>query len=337
MQEEQQAQSFAERKAAQLREERTIQEASQPPAEAAPGQQETSDETPPPESESVQSDGYPELHDEQAESEDEALEDEDLDDEIPSDEPEDEEEGERVNWEQRYKDTQAELTRVAQRRKELDAEHAESVSANLQLKYDLEDRLTKAEEQANFFLNGINSQIGQLEQAFNSGAVEPEKMQEARGYYQNLVGQRTQLQTYLDKAGEQRGEAERVRKQREAEITRSRLSVSIPDWSQDKYDEMRGYATQRGYSPDEFNEITDYRYFELLHDSMLLNSAEKTVRNVKSQRRRKAPRGGKNVDRSPNTARRREARARKDFLDNPNQKGRFAAMKAEELSRERRR
>jgi hypothetical protein len=331
--------SFQERKAEQLAGERVRTEQAEAQQNRQPDHDETSnDEIPLNESESVQDDGYPELHDDDTETDDGEFEqDEDLEDETPSEDELLEQDGDGIDWEKRYKDAQRELTRYQQRSDEQSEEVAETVAANLQLKFDLEDRLEKAEKQAGFFMGNLNQQIQQLEQAFNQGQVEPEKMAEARQYYQGLVQQRNQLEGYLQQVGTERSEAEKVRKNREAQIAQARLRKTIPDWSERKYQELRSYAVKRGYTVDEFNESTDYRYMELLHDSMMLHSADSTVRNVKRKRRRKPPAGGKNVDRSPNTARRREARAKKDFLDNPNQRGRFAAMKAEQLHRERRR
>lgn len=331
----QQAQSFAERKAAQLREERTVREAAEQPTEPEPRSPVQEDDGyPQGQSESVQDDGYPELHDGGDELEagdpDGALEDE-----TPP-EGDYEDDGEpTVDWEKRFKDTQAELTRAREQQQEQNGELTEMMAGSLQLKYDLEDHLTKARQYTEFYVNGIDNQIMQMERAFNSGAIDPERMQEARQQYQSLQQQKQQLNQRIEQVETTRSEAEAVRKKREAEITRVRLQRTIPDWSQQKYNEMRQEAVKRGYTVEEFSEITDHRYFEMLHDSMLLRSAKDTVGDVTKRKRPKPPRGRRNATQSRD-GRGRFEKTKREFRENPNQKGRFAAMKAEQLQRERR-
>ena len=326
-------QSFKERKAAELSAERA---GSSEPANGTPEQDRTFDETPGPELGSVQDDGIPELHGEQDELEEPEEGEEDLD-EIPSDLLDGEADEETaIDWEKRYKDTQAELTRVNERRNEMDAEHADLMAGSLQLKYEMEDRFKRAETQAEFFRAGLDNQIANLEQAFSSGLIEPDHLANARAQHQSLLQQRGQLEQYVEQATSQREEAERLRKDREAEVSRTILSRTIPDWSREKYDEMRQYASRFGYSPDEFNEQVDHRFFRLLNDSMLLNGAERTVSEVKRKQKAKPPRGGRNVERAARDGKGRFRKLEKDFKENPNQRGRFAALQEERLRRERR-
>lgn len=324
--------SFIERKTAQLREERQHRDINERPAP-----KETSrDETPPQEPESVQDDGYPELHDSEQEAE-LALDDElDLDDETPDDIDEDGDDERAVDWEKRFKDTQAELTRSKEAGKEHSAELADMMAGSLQLKYDLEDHLGKAKEYTNYYSQGITNQIAQLERAFQSGQIDPDRMGEARTQYQQLVNQRNMLESRVEQIEKTRSEAETVRKRREAEITRVRLARTIPGWGQEKYREMRQEAVNRGFTADEFNDKTDHRFFEMLHDSMLLRSASQTVGDVRQSKLSKPPRGGRNVQRQPRDSRGKFERAKRELHQNPGQKGRFAAMKREQLTRERR-
>lgn len=322
--------SFRERKAAELRTER----GETPDIKPAPAEP-SEPETPQPPLESVQDD-IPELHDGD-ESEDEYLDsDEALDDETPFDEIDDEpEQTDTVDWEKRFKDTQAELTRVNEEREERNAEHADMMAGALQLQHELEDRLTKAKEHGDFYLNTLNNQIGQLEQAFNSGQIDPENMGKARQMYQQLANQKHQLEQRQESLEKARQETEQLRKTREAQITRVRLARTIPDWSERKYGEMRQEAVKRGYSVEEFNEVTDHRYFELLHDSMMLRNAEKVVTNVRGKRKAKPPRN-RNQRRQPRDGRGRFEKAQREFRDNPNTRGAFANMKEQQLRNERR-
>lgn len=320
--------SFAERKASQLKEER---EGIETAAGEAP---QTGDRsaTLPEKMESEQSDGDQELRDSSeavdADSNESDLE-ETPDTELPeeSDEP-------TVDWEKRFNDTKAELTRVQMDRSDMDAEHADMMSSNMQLSYQLEDKLSEVESSAGFFVNNLNQQIANLEAAFNQGQVAPDQMMQARQHYQQIVNNRNQMTAQIEQAKQARTDAEDTRKKREAEITRVRLARSIPDWSREKYAEMRTYAEQRGYSGDEFNDFTDHRIFELLHDSMMLRQAQNTIQNVNTKR---APKERVRGQRKPRDGQGRFQKAKKEFAENPNQTGRFAAMKAEQLSRERKR
>jgi hypothetical protein len=321
-------QTFQERKAQQLKEERNVRGEVEP---VAPQPVEDREATPSPELESAQIDGNPDLP-----SDEDPLDDEWQDsdpDGIPDTDPEAAEQEGTTDWEKRYTDTQAELTRVNQHRQELDTDHADMMAGTLQLRHTLEDKLSEVENSSGYILNGLSGQIANMEQAFSSGQIDPEQMANARNHYQQLVNNRNQMQQHLAGATKQRDDATAMRKQREAEITRIRLQRTIPNWSREKYAEMREFATQRGYTQEEFNDVTDHRLFELLHDSMQLRSASDTVSNVQRKRKADAPRG--RGGRAPRDKQGRYEKSRKEFHDNPNQKGRFAAMKAQELAKER--
>lgn len=320
--------TFAERKAAQLREEREAQ------APQAPAEPETAQPTPPVQLESVQGDGYPELHDSEAQPE---LEGDvpDLEETPGEFDPIDDGGEPTVDWEKRYKDTQAKLTSVTEDRKDRDAEYADMMAGSLQLQYDMEDNLKKAKQYTGFYVDGIQGQIHNMERAFNSGQIGPEDMQAARQQYQQLQGQQQQLQARLTQIETTEREATQVKKRRQAEITRVRLQRTIPGWGQAKFREMQAEAATRGYSAEEFAEQTDHRFFEMLHDSIQLRSAGDAIGEITQRKRPKPPRGRRNAQ-TPRNSRGQYEKAQRDFHDNPNQKGRFADMKAKQLARERR-
>lgn len=333
-----QGQSFAERKAQQLREERGVREASEPPGEPSAPVQDPNDVPGYPE------DGTPEAPEsvqpdsgmDDGEQPIEALDDTEAPEGTPEDDYQDGETGEQsIDWEKRYNDTRGELTRLQQERGDRDAELSDMMAGSMQLKYDLEDQLDKAKQYTAYYVDGINAQVAQMEQAFNTGMIEPDKLPQARQAYVQLQQQKQALDARIDQIEKTRSEADDKRRQREAEITRVRLSRTIPGWSHSKWQEMRGAAAERGYTADEFDKITDYRYFELLHDSMMLRSASQTVGDVRLRKQPKPPRG-RNKQRQPRSADGRFRKAQQEFRDSPNQKGKFAAMKFEDLQRERR-
>lgn len=320
-------QSFAERKMSQLREERGTQPVESQPAEAPEG-------TPNAALESA-GDGYP---DESIPSEAEAVEREE-ESEAPEGTPDDDYEPEAAesdtNWQSRYEEGQRKISEITENRSAMEQEHADMMSTNLHLKHDLEDKFTEATRYAENYLGGFNQQIAGMENAFQTGQIEPENLPGARQQYQHLINQRNGMANQVEQIKKQAEESANVMLNRQAEISRTRLNRTIPNWGREKHQELGEYAQSRGYSPDEFGKSMDYRFLELLNDSMTLNRAGDTVKGIKRTKTASGP--SRNAKQPPRSADGRYREARKDFLDNPNQRGRFADMKAAELRRERKR
>jgi hypothetical protein len=329
----QQGQSFLERKTAQLRQEQAESGTNRnDPLDAEPEMS-----APLRDEASVQEDGYPELHDEEERLEEDAEPEEALEDEAPSEDEDDGEPERDVNWEKRYKDTQIELERLRTRDRERDEEVGQQLSGAVELHHQVEDELEKAKSYTEFYIQGVDQRIQQLEAAFTSGQIEPDKLQEARQYHYQLTQERQELVGRIEQLSSEKTEAEQKRKKREAEIARVRLTRTIPGWGKEKYAEMREAALDRGYTPEEFGNITDHRYFELLHDSMTLRGADKTIENVTERTRAKRPRRGKGrVSEQSRDSGGRFQKRQREFKENPNQPGRFAAMAEERLRKERR-
>lgn len=331
-------QSFAERKAAQLGQERAGREAQ------ASTQPDPEPQQRPPEQalESEDLSGYPEeesqLPEAEASGHDGYDPDEDYDDleeEAPSVAPDDTPEQPAENWEKRFKDTERKLSEVTENRRAIEQEHADMMSANLTLKHGLEDQFTEAKRYVEAYKGGFDQQIAQLENAFNSGMIPPDDLPGARQQYQALVNQRNGLAQQIEQINSQQGEAKKLENERKAEIARVRLARTIPGWSRETYDKLGSYAMERGYTAEEFSENVDYRFYELLNDSMQLRQAGDTVKNVKRQRKANGPR--RNAKQQPRSADGRYRQAKQEFRDNPNQRGRFADMKLAELRKDRRR
>lgn len=326
-------QSFAEKKRAQLSQER----AARPEAEAqqSPDPQER---TPEPELESGEAlDLSPEMEDEQeieAGGYDgyEPDEDEDLY-ETPDSETGEQPEAAADNWETRYKDAQAKLSEVTANRKAIEQEHAEIMSANLTLKHGLEDKFTEAKRFVEAYSGGFDQQIAQLEHAFSSGMIPPDELPNARQQYQQLVQQRNGLSQQIEQLGEQAKQAKQLERERQSEIARVRLNRTIPGWGEEKWSELGNYALSRGYSKEEYAESVDYRFLELLNDSMQLRQAGDKVKEVKRQRKARGPK--RNARAQPRSADGRYRQAEQAFHDNPNQRGRFAEMKLAQMRKER--
>ncbi len=320
--------SFTERKASQLRQERDANPPEEryrpdPTPTGAPGEAlESADE------------GYPEdaLTDEPEQDEEYDESPETLEGAPEGDEA-DEPEGRNIDWEARYLEAEKKISEVSANRTAMEQEHADMMSAQMTLRHGLEDSFTEAKRYAETYKSGFDQQIQQLENAFNSGMIEPDNLPAARQQYQNLVFQRNGMQQQIEQIAEREKEAKQLERERRAEIARMRLTRTIPNWGKEKHRELGEYAMQRGYTAEEFNETLDYRFLELLNDSMQLHQAGDTIKQRRRQRKAAVPkRDGKPLLRSADG---RFKKAQQDFRANPNQRGRFADMKLAQLQKER--
>ena len=320
--------SFAERKAAQLSQER----AQRPPEPEIQLETSRKKRSPDPELESAVTDPVEGDYDEEVEDE----EGEEL--EAREGEPEgelDEDEDDRVDWRKRYQEAERKISEVTANRSAMEREHAEVMATTLSLRHNLEDQFTEAKRYASQYKVAFDSQISQLEQAFSTGQISPEYLPQARQQYQTLINQRNALVGQVEHITAQEAEARRIDRERKAEIARVRLARTIPNWSREKHRELGEYAQTRGFSPDEFNQNLDYRFLEILNDSMQLRRSADTVKQVRRQKKAGGPQRN-----APVAARGSDGKFRKaqeEFRAHPNQKGRFAEMKFRQLQKDRQR
>jgi hypothetical protein len=239
-----------------------------------------------------------------------------------------------VDWKSRYREAEKKISEVTRNRSAMEEEHANVMATTLQLRHKMEDTFTEARRYAEQYRVGFDNQIAQLEQAFTTGQIPPDQLPQARQHYQGLVNQRNYLVNQVQEIGRKEDEARKVDRERKAEIARVRLARTIPGWSREVHRELGEYAMSRGYTPEEFNENLDYRYLELLHDSMTLKRSAETVKRVRTQANNGGPRRNSEVPERGSDGKFRKARS--EFEANPGQKGRFAEMKMRQLQKERR-
>jgi hypothetical protein len=324
-----QPQSFQDRKRAELAAERPSMEETAPQPDLAP-----IDGNPEPMLESAEA-GQPESDQLSEQEAQEPLSDaqEALYDENPSGDLDGDPEHDTHDWQKRFEDTQRKLSEVTENRRAMEQELTDMTSSALGMRHQLEDSLTEAKRYAEVYKQGFNGQIAQLEQAFSQGMIEPDNLPAARQQYQQLINSRNQVEQQVQMLAEQEKQASEQTKQRQAELARLRLQRTIPNWSREKYEELGSYAQSRGYTAEEFGQSLDYRFLELLNDSMQLRNASKTVEGVRRERKTSAPR--QNARQQPRSADGKFRKAESEFWNNPNQRGRFAAMKAAQLNKER--
>ena len=329
--------SFTDRKAAQLRQERGVREEKEEREQVQP-EPIRKKRAPEPELESAVTE--PEYGDEEdidTESVDDEYEDsEDPDDGAPDDDDgseEDEDDG--IDWRRRYQEAEKKISEVTANRSAMEREHADVMATTLSLRHNLEDTYTEARRYADQYKVAFDTQIGQLEQAFSTGQISPEHLPGARQQYQNLVNQRNMLVGQVEQLTEREREAKKIERERKAEIARVRLARTIPNWSREKHRELGEYAMSRGFSQEEFSENLDYRFLEILNDSMQLRSASDKVKQVRRKKKGYGPKRNAAMPERGTDGKFRKAQA--DFRNNPNQRGRFAEMKLQQLRKEPRR
>jgi hypothetical protein len=322
-------QSFTERKAAQLREEREARSRSND----APIQREAPDYGTPPGddgiSEDVEQDLTQGLYADE-EGDQGALEDssEALEDEIPSDEEQGAEAGD-VDWEKRYNDLRSETQSILESRGEMDQEHAEAMSQHLQLRFEMEDRLQEAVQRAEYMRNVMAGNAQQY-QNINWAQVPADKVQEVQAQAQQAFAMAQQADQVWNQMSQEVQQQKELIKQREAAIAKTRLRRTIPNWSNETYAEIRDFAANAGMPASEFNEITNPVIIEALHAYRQLKSGSSGVGKTQTTRKSQAPRG-KAARRQPRDERGKFAR--KQTV--PNERGSFADKHRHRLAMER--
>ena len=320
--------SFQEKKLASLSAERGNQ-----PAEERPRERTDPERVPVDQGESV---------DEQNDD-DQALladvDDVDTDDEY-EEEPEDgnpseadtDEDTESVDWEKRYKDTQAALSEATRNRKEIEQGLATQEAKTLESRFEMEDGIKEVRKASDFWMRTLQGNVDR----FNNvqwHTLTPEQLQHAHQQKQQAEMQAQQFHGAYKQTNDMLNEREQQIRTRAAEVANLRLHRTIPNWGNEKLGQLREYAAQRGYDPKLFSEITSAPLIEMIEESYRLNNPSQTVeRTAKKRTRGKGPqRQAKRVDKSK---RGEVKRAQEAFKANPGQKGRFAAKRLAEFQAE---
>jgi hypothetical protein len=317
--------SFRERKAAQLSEERGA------PAQAAPAAtEESEDQT------LLIDGGSTEVVDQTLEKVDAEAASDDIVDggEDLTETPEAQDDGIPAgdeSWEKRYKDLQAEYTRLTQNREQVEQEQAETASEHLRLRFELEDRLDEAVQRAKFLKNTMEGNAGRFKN-IDWSRVPPDQVQAVQAQAQQAFA----LQQRAAQAFEQvQAEAKEIRDQskaREAAIAKARLSRTIPNWSPETYTELRDFAVKSGMPAAAFNQITDPTVIEWAYTAMQTKAAtSKGVADLTKPRKARAP--ARRSAMKPQARNDRGQFAKKQVT--PNERGSFADKHRHRLAAER--
>lgn len=255
-----------------------------------------------------------------------------LDDEAPAGDDEDgQAEDEDSPFKKRYEDLRAEFNRYLEQHKGFEQEHAESMSQHLELRFELEDKLTEAVQRAEFLYNTMSGNAARFKN-INWSQVPPEKIQEVQAQAQQAMMMEQQAAQAFDQVRQQSEETQRLVKQREAAIAKTRLRRTIPNWSNETYAELREFAANSGMAPQAFNEITNPVIIEWAYAARQLAEAGRHG----SQRRTTKRKAKVPTTRQPRQQVRndRGQYAKKQTV--PNQRGSFADKHQHRLRMERR-
>jgi len=321
-----QGESFRDRKAAQLRDERAALPPEQPTDRLDPPQERTLRHDVDSEAQDIGQDDQVAIADDEYESGVEGELYDDPEDGTLTDSADDETE-ENHDWKKRYEDQQAELTRLQQVQTERDEQTSAVIGEGLQLKFDLEDRLREATGRAEIMANAMSGNAQQYRN-INWATIPPDQVANVQAQAQQAMVMEQQANAAWEQAKNEADEVRSQLKQREAAIAKARLSRTI-GLNNEVYGQLREYAVGRGMAPQVFNDITDAAIIEDLHFAMTMRNAGSTVRTDK-KRRAKPPRG-RGAHNAPRDARGKFAKA--EVV--PNQRGSFADKHRHRLNMER--
>ena len=235
------------------------------------------------------------------------------------------------DWQKRYKDLQSEYTRVMQSREQFESELTDNLMSTKRMQFELEDTLGKAARDAGLLSQALTGNAERF-RTIDWSKVPAEQVGALQQQAQQAFAQEAQAQQALNQINVQQEQQWKMKVNREADLTRTRLKRSIPNWSNELYGALANYAEQRGLNRDLFNSITDAAVIEMIYDSFAMKTAGQKAKTLSKRKTQKPAAQNKPV--SQRDARGRFANARADFEQNPNQRGAFAAMKEAQLRAE---
>lgn len=204
--------------------------------------------------------------------------------EEPSPEPQ-EAEGDEITT------LRAEIERLSNRERELTADYTRKTQKIAETRRQIEQDSEIVRNTARQVASVIDAPVRQFENVpwAELQVQDPAKYQTIRAQYEQTVMARN---NFLQSIAAAEAEQERLleeNRQREAELSKDILRASIPNWSNETYLELRGYAESLGYQPQEFDKNTDYRLVLALHRAYRAEKAATTVKSVKREASKSAP------------------------------------------------
>ena len=252
--------------------------------------------------------------------------------ETPDAEPE---EGEESESDPRITELQTEVERLSKREKELVADYTRKTQKIAESRRAIEHEAEQLQPIANFYANLAEQHMAPFQNVdWQALRATPEKYQQAAKQYQTAMTQAEQLRNTEAQLRKNHEELRDRMKREEATVSREILKIRISGWSNERFAEVREFAVaELGFTPEEVNDWTDWRYMSLAHRVWEIANASKVVTKVKAPGQ-KPPTPGRNAAPAPRGTSGKYESARQAAFNNPGQKGRFAAMKEAQLRKQ---
>ena len=251
--------------------------------------------------------------------------------EAPDTEDDGEAEGEDSTWEKRYGDLRAEFNRYLEKQRGFEREHAESMSQHLELRFELEDKLSEAAQRAEFLYNTMSGNAQRFRN-IDWSQVPADQVQAVQAQAQQALMMEQQAAQAFQQVRQHAEETHKLVKKREAAIAKTRLRRTIPNWSNEVYAELREFAVNSGMAPQAFNEITDPVLIEWAYAAkQIADMGRKGTQKRTTKRKANVPTSRQPRQQSRND---RGQFARKKV--EPNVRGSFADKHKHRLAMERR-
>lgn len=201
------------------------------------------------------------------------------------------------------------------------------------------EQAQQAEESAQYMARIADSGMAQFQNVdWEALKTDPVRYQEASRAYQQALQQQQARHTELRQIREWGQQQQEKNRQYQAEHSKGVLRHVIPNWGNELYGELREFAEQNyDLTGDEFDNITDWRPMAILHDAMKARKIANGSGEVMSKIGRKSarPHAAANKAPQPRDEAGKYRKARAEAMANPGEKGRFAAMKAAQIRAER--
>lgn len=173
----------------------------------------------------------------------------------------------------------AEIERATEARKSMERDYRIKTQKIAEARRHLEGNTKEVMQMAGFYANLADSAVSRFQNVnWDALRTKPEEFNRVKAQYDQAVAQRNQIKAGLEQLSVKQREAIEQAKRAEAELSREILSTTVPDWSSERYRTLREFADKESlFSPDEFNQITDWRTMYLLNEIEKVRSAPKTI------------------------------------------------------------
>ena len=131
-------------------------------------------------------------------------------------------------------------------------------------------------------------------------AKDPEQHKVVYAEYQRVKGNVDWFDNLITTHNQQQHQQHQAEQKAKAQEAIQILKATIPNWSDDLYQEIGQYAVNQGISQDEYDEIVDPRLITVLHKSMLFDGAKVVTKKKIAKSPKKTLSGNKSAPKPSN-------------------------------------